>query len=518
MGWEAAAGIQGGSSFNTIIGAQTAFVASSINHEVMIGDAADYNLLSGDNNVLIGDNVYNNVSTSSQNTIVGSNAGVGVGGSSTNSNNVMMGYNTGNAVTTGSNNILLGWGAASGLTTGGNNIALGYNIQLPSNTSSNQLDIGNAIFGTGITGTGTTIAGNIGIGTTVPNTTLSVAGSLSATGSILFPGISNCNSTQFLQITSGVFGCGTPSGSGGGGLGAGWATSTPNIVYNNFGTVVGINSTTPIGNLVAQGVSGSSSPIFIASTSTGSSILQVSANGSVLFGQASSTTANLTLYNSTNGFGLTLRATGTIASNVTLTLPTTTPASGAILTAVDANGNLAWIVPTVVEHIPLITTWTALGSTGGATQGSFSNWGGSYGTTLPFSSSVNFVRMGPTQNTDFVASSFIFPTNVVSIGAELDPIIESTSASSTSFYGRITCDRSGNGLNTGSWNATSSSNTLASVSTSNEVYHFTISSMAYGSCAAGDLGYIQIFRSGTYTNNIDFINGGLVLDITRTLP
>jgi hypothetical protein len=51
---------------------------------------------------------------------------------------------------------------------------------------------------------------------------------------------------------SGCTGCG--GGSGGTG-GAGWSTSTPNIVYNNFGTVVGINSTTPTASLVVRGTS-----------------------------------------------------------------------------------------------------------------------------------------------------------------------------------------------------------------------------------------------------------------------
>jgi hypothetical protein len=133
-----------------------------------------------------------------------------------------------------------------------------------------------------------------------------------------------------------------PTGGGGGGSGGGWATSTTangDIIKNTFGNAVGINSTTPWGHLVVQGKAGSTTPIFIVSTSTGASFLTVLANGNVGIGStsptsvltiqgssASPTTNPLIIASSTGTSLLTVTPAGSIelnghtTGNVSLTL------------------------------------------------------------------------------------------------------------------------------------------------------------------------------------------------------
>jgi len=97
--------------------------------EVFIGNAAGANL-TGDSNVAIGDS-----------------AGEGIGAGSSASDNVFIGYYSGNAITTGDNNIFVGSQSGDVVTTGSNNIIIGDNIDPSGATVSNQLNIGGTIFG-----------------------------------------------------------------------------------------------------------------------------------------------------------------------------------------------------------------------------------------------------------------------------------------------------------------------------------------------------------------------------------
>lgn len=114
-------------------------------------------------------------------------------------------------------------------------------------------------------------------------------------GTLTVPSIANCNSTQFLQITSGLFGCGTPSGSGGG-SGAGTATGTPNYVFTNYPSTTttnfGVNTSSPIAQLSVVGISGSITPEFVVASSSNKSNLEVFSNGNVEVGNGSSTPVN----------------------------------------------------------------------------------------------------------------------------------------------------------------------------------------------------------------------------------
>lgn len=110
----------------------------------------------------------------------------------------------------------------------------------------------------------TTLANSSTTNLTVTGVTVHMGTTTLATttinGTLTVNSIANCNGTQFTQVTSGVFGCGTPAGGGGG---SGVGTTTPftagfipeatstNVVLSNSNVFqstagnIGIGSTTP---------------------------------------------------------------------------------------------------------------------------------------------------------------------------------------------------------------------------------------------------------------------------------
>jgi hypothetical protein len=181
-----------------------------------------------------------------RNTGIGANAGSG--SSLTGSNNLLLGYQTGNSLSSGSNNILIG-----------------YDIDLQNNTWSNRLNIGNLLFGTGIDGTGTTLSsGNIGIGTTTPDTTLTVHGSarlnVDSSGMGIFGrDISNNHLFSLTRESNNV----SLTAYEGIGFAAG-ITTGPSSAYDMFVTSagnVGIGTTTPASKLTVAGSVGGGLPV-----------------------------------------------------------------------------------------------------------------------------------------------------------------------------------------------------------------------------------------------------------------
>ena len=114
------------------------------------------------------------------------------------------------------------------------------------------------------------------------------AGNASATN-LTITSFSNSNTYCVHSVNGLLQTTASDCGAGGGG-GAGWATSTPNIVYNNYGTLVGINSTTPTANLTVQGKSGSTTPIFVVASSSNAQYLTVLAKGYVGIGSSTPST------------------------------------------------------------------------------------------------------------------------------------------------------------------------------------------------------------------------------------
>lgn len=131
-----------------------------------------------------------------------------------------------------------------------------------------------------LTVVGTTTVPNVFVVASSTNTPLlTVANNGSTTISSLGAGCVNSTATGSLYVAT--------CAAGGGGTNY-WTTLT-NGIYNNSGYLVGINSTTPIANLVVQGSSTAPTlPILIVSTSTNKSLLTVFPNGSVEIGTGSS--------------------------------------------------------------------------------------------------------------------------------------------------------------------------------------------------------------------------------------
>lgn len=104
--------------------------------------------------------------------------------------------------------------------------------------------------------------------------------SFTATGIPTLSGVSNCNGSQFLQITTGLFGCGTPAGGGSGN--SAWTIGNT-LIYNATSTdSVLVGTSTPVtSNFLIQGT-GTKNP-FTVSSSSGTSLFTVNSDNSVLF-------------------------------------------------------------------------------------------------------------------------------------------------------------------------------------------------------------------------------------------
>lgn len=133
-----------------------------------------------------------------------------------------------------------------------------------------------------------------------------------------------------------------PTG-GGGGAGGGWSTSTPNIISTNWASatnaLVGINSSSPKGILVVKGISGTTTPVLLVTSSTNSTLLRVDGNGTTTIASLGAGTVQ-----STSGGSLYVTANTGTGLNVLQTSPTlVTPILGvASGTALTLSGNL-WV-------------------------------------------------------------------------------------------------------------------------------------------------------------------------------
>lgn len=184
---------------NTAVGVFALEYNSSGNYNTAVGEQALLLNDTGSSNVAVGQNAITFNKTGNSNTVIGTGAGIGVSNSSNFENVTTLGFESGkNLRTSGSNNILLGYKAGDALTTGANNIVLGYDIDLPTSASSLMLNIGNLIYANNVDGTGVTLStGNVGIGTSTPGHKLDVEGdvNIGATYVLRFDGTQVCDST-----------------------------------------------------------------------------------------------------------------------------------------------------------------------------------------------------------------------------------------------------------------------------------------------------------------------------------
>ena len=142
---------------------------------VALGSKALFANTGGTGNTAIGTNALFTNTTGSSNTSVGFQS---LQSSATTSGNTAVGRDA-LLSATGSDNLAIGFGTGNGLSTGSKNILLGTNIDVPIATGNDQMTIGNIIYGTGISGTNNTISpGDIGIGIQSPTARLHVLGDM----------------------------------------------------------------------------------------------------------------------------------------------------------------------------------------------------------------------------------------------------------------------------------------------------------------------------------------------------
>jgi hypothetical protein len=153
--------------YNACLGAYSghgeAVGTTDFDNSVYIGYYAGRYVHNGDDNVAVGYYALRWNETGANNVCIGSEAGEGVANNN-HSNNVLVGYHAGTAVTTGGENVgvgfealnsitigedntCLGYRAGDLLTTGTHNICVGTDTDPPANNSTYRLNIGDTIFG-----------------------------------------------------------------------------------------------------------------------------------------------------------------------------------------------------------------------------------------------------------------------------------------------------------------------------------------------------------------------------------
>ncbi len=115
------------------------------NDNLAVGYNAGLNLTSASNSVLVGDNVASGpaLTTGNGNVAIGASTAPVIQGAAT--NNVVVGYKSGTALTTGKHNILIGYNAGSNITTADSNIVIGINQTVSDPTKNGQCNIGGVI-------------------------------------------------------------------------------------------------------------------------------------------------------------------------------------------------------------------------------------------------------------------------------------------------------------------------------------------------------------------------------------
>lgn len=129
---------------NTSMGYGALDKVTTGNDNLAVGYNAGTNLQTASSSVLIGNGVSSGPAlTANGNVAVGASAAPVMQGAAT--NNVVVGYKSGTALTTGKHNILIGYNAGSNITAADSNIVIGINQTVPVPTKNGQCNIGGVI-------------------------------------------------------------------------------------------------------------------------------------------------------------------------------------------------------------------------------------------------------------------------------------------------------------------------------------------------------------------------------------
>jgi hypothetical protein len=194
----------GTGSYNTAVGANSAFYNNSGSHNTYLGYQTGYNTTSGTKNVAIGSGALYGSTTGNYLTGAGNNA-IGFEAmkdiSTTAADNIAIGLSAGTKLTTGTKNVFIGSNAGSSISTGStanttglNSVLIGYDVRPLANGDTNEIVLSgyNGTAGTVGLGSNTTLIGSSATtaaqimgALTLPNTTASTS---STTGALIVSG------------------------------------------------------------------------------------------------------------------------------------------------------------------------------------------------------------------------------------------------------------------------------------------------------------------------------------------
>lgn len=146
IGTDAGAAVASSGDHNTLIGYRAGYQATTANHNVLIGRSAGEGITEGVRNVLIGREAGQNITTANGNIVLGDGGNL----LSTGNNNVFVGTSTadGNAAITGERNVVLGTNALQELVSGGNNVMIGSEVARNFESGNSNVAIGQDAYGT----------------------------------------------------------------------------------------------------------------------------------------------------------------------------------------------------------------------------------------------------------------------------------------------------------------------------------------------------------------------------------
>jgi hypothetical protein len=303
----------GTGSYNTAVGANSAFFNNSGSHNTYLGYQTGYYTTSGTKNVAIGSGALYGSTTGNYLTGAGNNA-IGFEAlkdiSTTAADNIAIGLSAGTKLTTGTKNIFIGslagrsYDGGSSNTTGLNSVFIGYDVRPLANADDNEIVI------SGWNGT----AGTVGLGS---NTTL--IGSSTTTDARIMGALNLPNSTASTSTTTGALTVGGGAGIAGA-LNVGGATTITGAATISNTTA---SSSTTTGALKVGGGVG-----IVGNVNVGGTL-----------GVTGATTLS-TLTASGNSTLTSLTATGAATFSSTVTI-STGAGLNKVLTS-DANGGATW--------------------------------------------------------------------------------------------------------------------------------------------------------------------------------
>lgn len=368
----------GTGSYNTAVGANSAFYNNSGSHNTYLGYQTGYNTTSGTNNVAIGSRALYGSTTGNYLTGAGNNA-IGFEAmkdiSTTAADNIALGLSAGTKLTTGTKNIFIGSLAGSNISTGStanttglNSVLIGYDVRPLANGDNNEIVISgyNGTAGTVGLGSNTTLIGSSTTTTarimgdlTLPRTTTSTT---TTSGALVVSGGAGIAENINVGGTATIIGAATISNTT-----ASSSTTTgalkvgggAGIVGNvNIGGTLGVTGATTLSSTLNAGATTLASSTITGNESIGGTLGVTGATSLA----ALTTTGAATISNTTNSTSIStgaliVRGGVGIASDVkiggTIEIDGGSPGAGKVLTS-DANGVASW-----QTGVSTITTKTA---------------------------------------------------------------------------------------------------------------------------------------------------------------